>query len=93
MERINFGEAVPIDDDVQSMWAPDVHSIDPFSAFSQLVTAFAAVGVFAVGVWFIRAPAPALPRAYPYGGLVQELSGTDDKLYAARSIEENEIAE
>lgn len=98
---------VPENDDIQSMWAPDIHKVKPLSAVMQLLTAFALVGVFAGGVYMIRAPAPAvrpfpigwerlkdadelvppaqLPRAYPYDGLVKELSGTEDALYAVRS--------
>lgn len=106
---------VPENDDIQSMWAPDVHKVKPFSAFTQLVLAFSAVGTFAGFVYFIQAPPPAvslifwscpahargrqrpptrpaeadwvplrsqLKRAYPYDGLVKELSGTDETIYA-----------
>ncbi|GAA5821331.1 hypothetical protein JCM10212_006782, partial [Sporobolomyces blumeae] len=72
-ERINFGEPVPENDDIQSMWAPDVHKVKPSSAFAQLMTMFGALAVFSYGVYNIAAPAPALPRAYPYDGLSKEL--------------------
>ncbi|GAA5978958.1 hypothetical protein JCM21900_001325, partial [Sporobolomyces salmonicolor] len=58
-ERVNFGEPVPENDDIQSMWAPDVHTIKPSSALAQLLTMFGAVGVFAFGVSQIAAPPPA----------------------------------
>ncbi|KAL8276607.1 hypothetical protein RQP46_010956 [Phenoliferia psychrophenolica] len=92
-ERVNFGEPVPENDDIQSMWAPDVHKVKPLSAFSQLLLAFSAVGTFAGVVYFIQAPPPALPRAYPFDGLVKELSGTDEAIYAARTESENVIEE
>ncbi|KAK4704338.1 NADH dehydrogenase (ubiquinone) 1 beta subcomplex subunit 8, partial [Phenoliferia sp. Uapishka_3] len=92
-ERVQFGEPVPENDDIQSMWAPDVHKIKPFSAFSQLILALSGVATFAGVVYFIQAPPPALPRAYPYEGLVKELSGTDDALFAARPDSANVIEE
>ncbi|GAA6051491.1 hypothetical protein JCM3770_004559 [Rhodotorula araucariae] len=90
-ERVQFGEPVPENDDIQSMWAPDVHAVKPSSALGQLLFMFGAVGLFALGVYEIRAPAPMLPRAYPNDGLVKELSGTDDPSFAARTEAENQV--
>ncbi|BGP54324.1 hypothetical protein JCM8202_000756 [Rhodotorula sphaerocarpa] len=92
-ERVNFGEPVPENDDIQSMWAPDVHKIRPSSALTQLLMAFGGVGLFSFFVYEMRAPAPALPRAYPHDGLVQALSGTEDSQYAARTEAENAVEE
>ncbi|GAA5997213.1 hypothetical protein JCM5350_004173 [Sporobolomyces pararoseus] len=92
-ERINFGEPVPENDDIQSMWAPDVHKVKPSSALTQLLTMFGALAVFSYGVYHIAAPAPALPRSYPHDGLVQALSGTDDEQYAARTDAANVVEE
>ncbi|GAA5861229.1 hypothetical protein JCM8547_008526 [Rhodosporidiobolus lusitaniae] len=92
-ERRNFGEPVPENEDIQSMWAPDVHKVKPASALSQLLFMFGVVGVFALGVDQIRARPHALPRGYPNNGLVREMSGTDDEQYAVRKQEENEIAD
>ncbi|GAA6024749.1 hypothetical protein JCM10207_008884 [Rhodosporidiobolus poonsookiae] len=92
-ERLNFGEPLPENEDLQSMWAPDVHKVKPSSALSQLLLMFGVVGVFALGVNEIRARPHALPRGYPNNGLVRELSGTDDEQYAARKQEDNEISE
>ncbi|GAA5929611.1 uncharacterized protein JCM15063_004202 [Sporobolomyces koalae] len=92
-ERIQFGEPVPENDDIQSMWAPDVHKVKPASALTQLLTMFGAIAVFSYGVYNIAAPAPALPRAYPHDGLVQALSGTNDEQYAARTDSANVVDE
>ncbi|GAA5891230.1 hypothetical protein JCM6882_004629 [Rhodosporidiobolus microsporus] len=92
-ERLNYGEPLAENEDLQSMWAPDVHKVKPSSALSQLLLMFGAVGVFAYGVSLIRAQPHALPRGYPNNGLVRELSGTDDEQYAARKQEENEISD
>jgi len=40
------------------MWAPDVHKVKPASALAQLVAMFGAVGLFALGVYEVRASAP-----------------------------------
>ncbi|GAA6044124.1 hypothetical protein JCM8097_004719 [Rhodosporidiobolus ruineniae] len=92
-ERLNFGEPIPENEDLQSLWAPDVHKVKPSSALLQLLLMFSAVGVFALGVSVIRAQPHALPRGYPHNGLVRELSGTDDEIHAARKQEENEISD
>ncbi|SCZ98916.1 BZ3500_MvSof-1268-A1-R1_Chr3-1g05706 [Microbotryum saponariae] len=63
-ERINFGEPAK-NDDIQSMWAPDVHSIKPSSALLQLATMFGVLGLFAGTVYFLRPAPPAMPRTYP----------------------------
>lgn len=42
------------------MWAPDVHEIKPFSAFSQLALAFSLLGVFSLGVYLVGSPVPAV---------------------------------
>ncbi|ORY82333.1 hypothetical protein BCR35DRAFT_303720 [Leucosporidium creatinivorum] len=82
-ERINFGEPVPESDDIQSMWAPDVHKVKPSSALFQLLSAFAGVGLFATGVYFIKAPPHALPRGYPQDG--------SEEAIGARPLSANEI--
>ncbi|BGP14294.1 hypothetical protein JCM10213_007733 [Rhodosporidiobolus nylandii] len=92
-ERRNFGEPTPENEDLQSLWAPDVHAVKPSSALSQLLLMFGVVGVFALGVEQIRARPHALPRGYPNNGLVREMSGTDDEQYAVRKQEDNEISE
>ncbi|KAI5477110.1 NADH dehydrogenase (ubiquinone) 1 beta subcomplex 8 [Pseudohyphozyma bogoriensis] len=92
-ERVNFDEPVPLNDDVQSMWAPDVHKVKPSSAVFQLALAFGFVGAFATAVYATFKPSPALPRAYPYDGLIQELSAGTDKSIATRPTSANEIEE
>lgn len=37
------------------MWAPDVHRVKPSSALTQLLMAFAGVGLFSLGVYGISA--------------------------------------
>ncbi|GJN87316.1 hypothetical protein Rhopal_000264-T1 [Rhodotorula paludigena] len=90
-ERLNYNEALQENEDLLSMWAPDVHKVKPSSALAQLCLMFGLVGVFALGVYEIRAPAPMLPRAYPNDGLVKELSGTSDAQFAARTDAQNQV--
>ena len=46
------------------MWAPDVHKIKPSSALSQLLLMFGAVGLFAFGVYEMRAQPHAV--SFPF---------------------------
>ncbi|GAA5856297.1 hypothetical protein JCM9279_006412 [Rhodotorula babjevae] len=87
-ERIQFGEPLPENDDIQSMWAPDVHKVKPASALAQLVAMFGAVALFALGVYEVRASAPMLPRAYPYDGLSKELGGSPARTEAENAVED-----
>jgi hypothetical protein len=57
------GDQLPENDDLQTMWAPDVHKIKPFSAVSQLLFMFGAVAVFSAGVYVIQAPPPAVSHS------------------------------
>lgn len=70
---------LPENDDIQSMWAPDVHKVKPFSALSQLLTMFGALAVFSYGVYNIQAPAPAV-RSNPL--LTRHSSKLDTDLFA-----------
>jgi hypothetical protein len=42
------------------MWAPDIHSIAPLSAFTQLMAAFAGLGLFSGFVYLIQASPPGV---------------------------------
>lgn len=55
-----MGAQVSENDDLQGMWAPDVHKIKPSSAVAQLLTAFAGLAIFSAGIYVIQAPPPAV---------------------------------
>ncbi|KAK4050092.1 hypothetical protein OIV83_003663 [Microbotryomycetes sp. JL201] len=85
-ERIQFGEPVPEQDDVQSMWAPDVHKVKPSSAFTQLAVVFATVFGFGYLVCATSPSSPALPRGYAEGDASLEAIG-------ARKLSDNTVDE
>lgn len=64
------------------MWAPDVHNEPPSRAFAQLALMSGVMALFAGLVYIGHPEKPGIVRQYPYDGLVQELSGTDDQQYA-----------
>lgn len=60
------------------MWSLDVFPTSTGSAFKQLlVVASVFVGFFAA-VKYITPERPAIPRTYPYSGLVRELGGVEE---------------
>jgi hypothetical protein len=61
------------------MWGPDVSRIPPQKALYQL--SLAALGFISFGFFckYALVPdKPAVPREYPYGGLVKELGGLEE---------------
>jgi hypothetical protein len=60
------------------MWSPDVFNITRSSALFQFSLSVLAFLGFA-GVVYITLPdRPAVPRSYPYSGLVKELGGVEE---------------
>ncbi|KAJ1025006.1 hypothetical protein NDA18_004292 [Ustilago nuda] len=74
-EKRNFGETPHEQDDVLSVWAPDVHSIPASSALKQFMVAVGVVVIFSSTVYATTPDKPALPRTYPRDGLAAELGG------------------
>ncbi|KIS67905.1 uncharacterized protein UMAG_03956 [Mycosarcoma maydis] len=74
-EKRNFGETPHEQDDVLSVWAPDVHAIPATSALRQFLVAIGVVVLFGSTVYAATPEKPALPRTYPRDGLATELGG------------------
>ncbi|KAG6874558.1 hypothetical protein C0992_007510, partial [Termitomyces sp. T32_za158] len=77
--RRNIGDPLHEEEEVLSMWGPDIPPVPPSAAATQFliaVSAFVGFG-FLVRYGLLQDP-PALRREYPYGGLVTELGGLDD---------------
>ncbi|CAE7219686.1 unnamed protein product [Rhizoctonia solani] len=87
-ERRNFGEAVPEQYEILSLWSPDVFNISRASALKQFGIAVAVFFGFTVVVKASVPERPAVPRNYPYDGLVAELGGLDANKAAAYEPEE-----
>ncbi|KAH7924283.1 Ndufb8, NADH dehydrogenase 19kDa subunit [Leucogyrophana mollusca] len=77
--RRNFGDPIHENDEVLSMWGPDVPVVPPQRAlfqFSLAVTAFVGFGFLCKYV--LLPERPTVPREYPYSGLVRELGGLEE---------------
>ncbi|KAH7341965.1 hypothetical protein B0J17DRAFT_648776 [Rhizoctonia solani] len=80
-ERRNFGETLPEQHEILSIWAPDVFNISRGNALKQFSIALPSS--------LASVPdRPAAPRSYPYGGLVSELGGLDANKAAVYEPEE-----
>ena len=62
-----------------SMWGPDIPHVDPATAlrhFTMAVSSFVAFGLLCN---YVLVPErPAVPRQYPFDGLVKELGGLEE---------------
>ncbi|KAI0671778.1 hypothetical protein C8Q78DRAFT_991332 [Trametes maxima] len=76
--RRNYGEPLHEQEEVLSMWGPDVPVVPPQTAirwFSIAVLGFVSFGVLCN---YGHPEIPAVRREYPFGGLVNELGGLDE---------------
>ncbi|KAF8907312.1 hypothetical protein CPB84DRAFT_1844011 [Gymnopilus junonius] len=89
LTRTNFGETIHEQDEVLSMWGPDVAPIDPNVALRQFLYAVAGFVTFGLTVKYVLLPEPpAVRRTYPYDGLVKELGGLEEN--KARPLEQEQ---
>ncbi|KAF9506894.1 hypothetical protein BS47DRAFT_1352388, partial [Hydnum rufescens UP504] len=89
-ERRNFGEPVPEEHEALSVWAPDVYDISGSYALREFSIAVVLFGVFFSGIYLITPDRPAVPRTYPFSGLVKELGGMEENKAREESTEEEE---
>ncbi|CAE6449221.1 unnamed protein product [Rhizoctonia solani] len=87
-ERRNFGETLPEQYEILSLWAPDVFNISRGNALKQFSIAVVVFLSFTVAVKASVPERPAVPRNYPYDGLVAELGGLDANKAAVYEPEE-----
>ncbi|CEL55238.1 hypothetical protein RSOLAG1IB_01247 [Rhizoctonia solani AG-1 IB] len=87
-ERRNFGETLPEQHEILSIWSLDVFNISRSSALKQFGIAVAIFLGFTMAVKASVPERPAAPRSYPYGGLVAELGGLDENKAAVYEPEE-----
>ncbi|KAF9048539.1 hypothetical protein BJ165DRAFT_1525983 [Panaeolus papilionaceus] len=91
LTRRNFGDPLHEQEEVLSMWGPDVAPIDPSIALRQF--AVAALGFVAFGFFvkeIVTQPPPAVRREYPYDGLVRELGGLEENKARPESAESDD---
>ncbi|GBE87986.1 Ndufb8, NADH dehydrogenase 19kDa subunit [Sparassis latifolia] len=76
--RRNFGDTLHEEEEVLSMWGPDVSPLPPKTALRQFTIATLGFVTFGVVVNYLVPARPAVPREYPYSGLVKELGGLEE---------------
>lgn len=59
------------------MWGPDVSAIPQKSAFNQVLAVTLGFVGFGYFVYKLAPESPAVPRQYPFSGLVKELGGLE----------------
>ncbi|KZT29751.1 hypothetical protein NEOLEDRAFT_1084521 [Neolentinus lepideus HHB14362 ss-1] len=76
--RRNFGDTMHEQEEILSMWGPDIPVVPPQTAllhFGLAVLGFVGIGVICVA---LTPDIPALRRQYPYDGLKKELGGLEE---------------
>ncbi|KAF8513177.1 Ndufb8, NADH dehydrogenase 19kDa subunit, partial [Hysterangium stoloniferum] len=77
--RRNYGEAIHEEDDALNMWTPDAPpAVEPSVALRQFTLATLAFIGFGYVVYKNVPERPAIPREYPFNGLVKELGGLEE---------------
>ncbi|KAF8312506.1 Ndufb8, NADH dehydrogenase 19kDa subunit [Clavulina sp. PMI_390] len=89
-ERRNFGEPLPEEQEVLSVWSYDHYAMSGGEAVKQLSVAVAVFAVVIYGLTTLTPEMPAIRRQYPYSGLVRELGGIEENKAREESIEGDE---
>ncbi|TFK49958.1 hypothetical protein OE88DRAFT_1719366 [Heliocybe sulcata] len=87
--RRNFGDTLHEQEEILSMWGPDIPVIAPQTAlrhFGIALLGFAGIGLFCAA---ITPETPCLRRQYPFDGLEKELGGEINKARVEEEIEED----
>ncbi|KAI8377958.1 uncharacterized protein BYT42DRAFT_572319 [Radiomyces spectabilis] len=79
-DRRNFGEPLHEEDEIFSVWGPDLHTYSPYKALAQLGLAALITAGFAGIVYKTYPDRPAVQRTYPYDGLKAELGARDNDI-------------
>jgi len=89
--RRNFGDTLHEEEEIVSMWGPDISVVNPQTALFQ----FTLVALGFVGFGFIVQGTlvperTAVPREYPFSGLVAELGGSDENKARIEEVREED---
>ncbi|KAH9942771.1 Ndufb8, NADH dehydrogenase 19kDa subunit [Amylocystis lapponica] len=89
--RRNFGETMHEKEEILSMWGPDAPPVPPPTALLHFTIAVLGFVGFGTLVKFALIPSrSAIPRDYPYSGLITELGGFEDIKARPESEEEED---
>ncbi|KAF5359196.1 hypothetical protein D9756_003117 [Leucocoprinus leucothites] len=91
--RRNYGDPLHEQEEVLSMWGPDIPpaGLTAQSALRQLLLAFAGFATLGFVIKNYAIPErPAAPREFPYDGLVKELGGVEELKSNPESLDEED---
>ncbi|ORY98973.1 hypothetical protein BCR43DRAFT_471475 [Syncephalastrum racemosum] len=76
-DKRNFGEPLHEEDELMGVWAPDLHTYNPYKALGQLSLFAVGIAGFSYIVYNNLPERPAVKRTYPFDGLKEELGARD----------------
>ncbi|KAI5122768.1 hypothetical protein M0805_009850 [Coniferiporia weirii] len=85
--RRNFGDTLHEKDEIYSMWGLDVPKVSPKTALFQFGVAASLFGSIMLFAYLVTPEMPAVPRSYPFDGLVRELGGLEENKATPESLE------
>ncbi|KAH9959587.1 hypothetical protein BC827DRAFT_1156164 [Russula dissimulans] len=89
--RRNFGDTMHEHEELYSMWGPDIPHVDPSTALRHFAIAVSGFVTFGLLCKYALVPdRPAVPRQYPFDGLVKESGGLEENKANAESLEEDD---
>ncbi|KDQ57324.1 hypothetical protein JAAARDRAFT_178979 [Jaapia argillacea MUCL 33604] len=86
--RRNYGDILHEQEEVLSMWGPDIPLVAPPSSLRQFIVATIGFATLGYVCYLATPPLTAVRREYPFSGLVQELGGIEEN--QARREDESE---
>jgi NADH dehydrogenase (ubiquinone) 1 beta subcomplex subunit 8 len=89
--RRNYGDTMHEREELYSMWGPDIPHVAPATALNHFAIAFSGFVAFGFLCKYALTPdRPAVPRQYPFNGLVRELGGIEENKANVETLEEDD---
>ncbi|KAF8262102.1 Ndufb8, NADH dehydrogenase 19kDa subunit [Lactarius quietus] len=89
--RRNYGDTMHEREELYSMWGPDIPHVAPATALNHFAIAFSGFVAFGFLCNYVLTPdRPAVPRQYPFNGLVRELGGIEENKANVETLEEDD---
>ena len=74
-------------EELYSMWGPDIPHVAPATALRHFTIAVSAFAAFGLLCNYVLVPErPAIPRQFPFDGLVKELGGMEENKVSISSL-------
>ncbi|KAI9512069.1 hypothetical protein F5148DRAFT_1165980 [Russula earlei] len=88
--RRNFGDTMHEREELYSMWGADIPHVNPATALRHFTIAVSGFVAFGLLCNHLLVPErPAVPRQYPFDGLVKELGGLEENKASVEIIEDD----